>query len=56
MKYQPHPNTTIALAQNLVSRQSVTPEDAGCQPLLEKRLADLGFTIHNLRFEDVDNL
>lgn len=52
----PHPNPTIALAQALVARRSVTPDDAGCQPLLADRLAALGFAIHSLRFGEVDNL
>lgn len=56
MSSRAHSNPTIALAQDLVSRRSVTPEDAGCQPLLAKRLTALGFTIQNLRFGDVDNL
>ncbi|ANJ67370.1 succinyl-diaminopimelate desuccinylase [Halothiobacillus diazotrophicus] len=51
-----HADATVALAQELVSRPSVTPEDAGCQPLLAERLSALGFRIHNLRFGDVDNL
>ena len=52
------PNTesdTLALAKDLISRRSVTPEDAGCQELMITRLAALGFTIERLRFDDVDN-
>lgn len=56
MSNQSHPDATIALAQDLVARRSVTPEDAGCQHLLAERLVRLGFTIQNLRFGDVDNL
>ncbi|OZB74340.1 MAG: succinyl-diaminopimelate desuccinylase [Halothiobacillus sp. 14-55-98] len=51
-----HPDPTIALAQDLIRRASVTPEDAGCQPLLAERLAALDFTITPLRFGAVDNL
>jgi succinyl-diaminopimelate desuccinylase len=47
---------TLELAQALIARASVTPEDAGCQALLAKRLEKLGFTIENLRYGDVDNL
>jgi succinyl-diaminopimelate desuccinylase len=47
---------TLELAQALIARPSVTPEDAGCQALLAKRLEKLGFTIENLRYGDVDNL
>ncbi len=48
-------STTIELAQELISCPSVTPDDAGCQPLLAKRLEAMGFTIEYLRFGDVDN-
>ena len=34
---------TLHLAEQLISRPSVTPDDAGCQPLLTARLAPLGF-------------
>lgn len=47
---------TLELAIDLISRQSVTPEDAGCQPLMAERLEKLGFAIEPMRFEDVDNL
>lgn len=36
-------NPTLDLAQQLIRRQSVTPEDGGCQTLLADRLAPLGF-------------
>lgn len=49
-------NETLALTQDLINRNSVTPEDAGCQPLLCKRLEPLGFTAEHMRFEEVDNL
>lgn len=49
-------DATITLAQDFLTRRSITPEDAGCQPLLAARLAPLGFALHNLRFGDVDNL
>jgi succinyl-diaminopimelate desuccinylase len=47
---------TLALAQQLIARPSLTPEDAGCQELLIERLAVHGFRIERLRFDDVDNL
>lgn len=47
---------TLALACDLISRPSVTPEDAGCQALMAERLEKLGFRNHHLRFDDVDNL
>ena len=40
----------------LIARASVTPEDAGCQPLLAERLGKIGFSIEHLRFGEVDNL
>lgn len=46
---------TIELATDLISRRSVTPEDAGCQAVMIARLEALGFDIHKLRFDDVDN-
>ncbi|WP_462320790.1 succinyl-diaminopimelate desuccinylase [Halochromatium sp.] len=47
---------TLELALDLIGRRSVTPEDAGCQPLMAERLAALGFTIEPMRFGEVDNL
>ncbi|MDZ5459367.1 succinyl-diaminopimelate desuccinylase [Azohydromonas lata] len=35
--------TTLELAEALVARRSVTPEDAGCQALIAQRLQALGF-------------
>jgi len=49
-------SSTLNLAIDLIRRRSVTPEDAGCQPLMAQRLAALGFTIEPMRFGDVDNL
>jgi len=46
---------TLELAKELISRQSVTPEDAGCQSIMIKRLEALGFSIEQLRFGEVDN-
>ncbi len=46
---------TLALAQDLISRQSNTPEDADCQELMISRLEPLGFKIERMRFGDVDN-
>ncbi|MHB8473378.1 MAG: succinyl-diaminopimelate desuccinylase [Gammaproteobacteria bacterium] len=47
---------TLELAQQLIARPSLTPDDAGCQELLIARLAALGFSIERLRFGEVDNL
>jgi succinyl-diaminopimelate desuccinylase len=46
---------TLELTKQLISRQSVTPEDDGCQQLMNDRLAAVGFDIQPLPFEDVDN-
>jgi len=46
---------TLDLAIDLISRPSVTPEDAGCQPLMMERLAAVGFNNEPLRFGEVDN-
>ena len=47
---------TLDLTKALINRNSVTPEDAGCQKLLCSRLEPLGFSAEHLRFEDVDNI
>ena len=46
---------TVALAIDLLKRQSNTPLDAGCQEAMIARLEPLGFKIERLRFGDVDN-
>ncbi len=51
----PEPDT-IALAQALIRRESVSPEDGGCQALLATHLAALGFTLEHLPFGPVKNL
>ena len=44
------------LACDLIRRRSVTPEDAGCLPLIGDRLGRAGFRVEHLRYGDVDNL
>lgn len=46
----------VTLLQDLISRRSVTPEDAGCQDLLISRLEKLGFVCETMFFEDTLNL
>jgi succinyl-diaminopimelate desuccinylase len=46
---------TLDLAIDLISRASVTPEDAGCQDAMIARLQAIGFRIERLRFSEVDN-
>ncbi len=46
----------LELAQDLIRRRSVTPEDAGCQDLVAARLAAAGFRCEPMRFGEVSNL
>ncbi|MEG8129311.1 succinyl-diaminopimelate desuccinylase [Xanthomonas hortorum] len=46
----------VDLTCELISRPSVTPDDAGCQELIAQRLARAGFAIEHLRLGAVDNL
>jgi len=46
----------VELTADLIRRASLTPDDAGCQPLIAERLARAGFAIEQLRYGDVDNL
>ena len=49
-------NPTLALACELISRPSVTPEDAGCLELITARLAPLGFLCERIDSSGVSNL
>lgn len=49
-------STTSDLAIELISRPSITPNDAQCQPLIAERLQAIGFKIEPLRFGEVNNL
>jgi succinyl-diaminopimelate desuccinylase len=46
---------TLELACDLIRRPSVTPLDEGCQELMMRRLAAVGFDIEPMPFEDVEN-
>jgi len=46
----------VTLLAELVKRPSVTPQDAGCQALIARRLESAGFTCEHLPFGDVSNL
>jgi succinyl-diaminopimelate desuccinylase len=50
---QSHP--AIQLLCELIERESVTPDDAGCQDLLMRRLTAIGFTCESMPFGDVSN-
>ncbi len=39
---------TVYLAEQLIARRSITPDDAGCQQILADRLAPLGFACDTL--------
>ena len=46
----------LDLTKELISRKSLTPDDAGCQNIVAERLQNIGFSIKHLRYGDVDNL
>ena len=46
----------IDLLAELIRRPSVTPDDAGCQEILARRLQALGFECETMQFGDVTNL
>jgi len=46
----------LALTRELISRASLTPDDAGCQALISERLRSAGFCIQQLDFGAVKNL
>jgi len=46
----------LTIAKDLLSRKSVTPEDAGCQQMIIERLENLGFICESMVFEDTTNL
>lgn len=46
---------TLTLCCELIRRQSVTPEDAGCQALMQEHLRRLDFTCTDLPFGAVSN-
>ncbi len=48
-------NSTLELTKALIRAASITPLDAGCQPLLRQRLEAIGFEVTPMRFGDTDN-
>ena len=48
-------DSTVELCCDLIQRESLTPHDAGCQPVMIDRLVKLGFNCTKLPFGDVDN-
>jgi len=49
-------SAVFRLACDLIARPSVTPHDAGCQPLVSARLEAIGFRCEALDFGEVRNL
>lgn len=47
---------TLDIAKNLIARQSVTPEDAGCQLYIQQLLEKSGFVFEEMNFSDTKNL
>jgi succinyl-diaminopimelate desuccinylase len=47
---------TLELLKDLIRRESVTPNDAGCQDLIASRLTLLGFHDERLDFNDTQNI
>ncbi|MDM0080215.1 succinyl-diaminopimelate desuccinylase [Variovorax sp. J31P179] len=45
---------TLQLAEQLISRPSVTPDDGGCQQILGERLARLGFRLETIESGPAD--
>ena len=48
--------TTLELTKQLISLDSVTPDDKGCQKLLSDHLEPVGFITEHLDFEEVQNI
>ena len=47
---------TLALAEALIARRSITPDDSGCQNMLSERLERIGFSCSTLERGGVTNL
>lgn len=53
----PHQHSeTVVLCQELIRQPSITPNDSGCQKILAQRLANIGFSIEHMPFNDVSNM
>ena len=49
-------SATLELLKDLIRRESITPEDAGCQDTLATRLQGLNFKEERLNFNDTQNI
>ena len=52
----PTPNLTLLLAEQLIARRSLTPDDAGCMELISARLQRIGFECEFFNRAGVSNL
>ena len=48
-------NSTLALAKQLLSEASITPDDKNCQQILAERLRAIGFQIEEMHFGNTKN-
>ncbi len=48
-------NPTLDLACALIEKRSITPDDAGCQPLLIARLQAIGFAVESFDHHETSN-
>lgn len=49
-------SAVLDLTLDLISRNSVTPDDVGCQDLIAERLVQLGCNVQRLDFENIKNV
>lgn len=49
-------DTVLSLAEHLIARPSITPDDAGCQQWMSNFLQPLGFQCESMVFHDTTNL
>lgn len=49
-------SATLALAKQLISRRSLTPNDDSCLDIIGARMTPLGFSLEKMRCGEVDNL
>ncbi|HZW26393.1 MAG TPA: succinyl-diaminopimelate desuccinylase [Gallionella sp.] len=49
-------SATLALAKQLISRRSLTPNDDGCLDIIGARMTPLDFNLEKMRCGEVDNL
>lgn len=56
MASAPESSRVASLARALIKRESITPNDGGCQNVVQRHLKKLGFACETLRYHDVTNL